>query len=113
MGVLEKFTDSGEKTHIFILSNDKRIELDAIDIENIFKGYRPRNMSLEDFKGVSKIIKKEVRSYLKGQLVHLSKVDASLWKNYYEKGLINTHKQRGYTYVKERDEERRTEESTD
>jgi len=107
MGVLEDLIKKGETTHVFILPNEKRIELDLVDIENIFKGYRPRNLSADDFKGVSKILKKEVAQYLKGKLVHLSKVSPEFWKQHFEKGLVNTHKQRGYTYVKKSTDDKR------
>jgi hypothetical protein len=100
MGILENFTkESG--THVFELSDRRRIELDAVDIENIFKGYRPRLLDIKDFKIISRIIKKEVAHYVKsGKLIHLSKVSPEVWKEYYEKGLVGKHYQKGHTYVK-------------
>ena len=32
--------------------------------------------------------------------MHLSKVAPEVWKEYFEKGLVNKHSQKGYTYVK-------------
>lgn len=100
MGVLENFTkETG--THVFDLGGDRRVELDADDILNIFKGYRPRLLDAKDFRIVSRIIKQEVNHYLKtGTLMHLSKVTPEVWKEYFEKGLVNKHSQKGYTYVK-------------
>jgi len=100
MGVLENFTKE-KGTHVFDLGNKRTVELDADDILNIFKGYRPRLLDAKDFRIVSRIIKKEVSQYLKnGTLMHLSKVTPEVWKEYFEKGLVNKHSQKGYTYVK-------------
>jgi hypothetical protein len=105
MGVLENFTkETGH--HIFDLGGGRRIELDAEDILNIFKGYRPRLLDAKDFRIVSRIIKKEVDQYVKkGTMMHLSKVSPEVWREYFEKGLVNKHSQKGYTYIKKEDEE--------
>ncbi len=104
MGVLENFTkETGH--HVFDLGGGRKVELDALDILNIFKGYRPRLLDAKDFRIVSRIIKKEVDHYLKtGTMIHLSKVSHEVWKEYFEKGLVNHHSQRGYTYVKKQHE---------
>lgn len=104
MGVLEKMVDDKGK-HVFLLPNDRRIELDFDDIEAIFKGYRPRLISFADFKIISRIIKNEVKKHTEGDLIHLSKVDRDLWERYYNKGLVNKHSQKGYTYKKKKNVE--------
>lgn len=107
------------KSHIFDVGGGREIELDYDDIINIFKGYRPKSVDKNDFKIISRILKKEVESSLKeGTLFHLSKVSREMWETYYQKGLVNRHSQRGYTYVnpvnKKQDEERdRDEEDKD
>jgi len=105
---LEKGIDKESKVRTFIMADEREIKVDLQDIEMIFKGYRPRLISREDFRFINKIIKKEVRDYVKGgTMVHLSKVSDSLWKEYYDKGLVKTHIQRGHTYIKaKKDEER-------
>lgn len=104
MGILEKLTkETG--THIFELSDGRQIELDAKDIENIFKGYRPRNLDAKDFRIISKIIKKEIQHYTKsGTMIHLSKVTPEVWKAYFDKGLVGKHSQKGHTYVRKNEE---------
>lgn len=75
------------------------VEIETEDLEMIFKGYRPRLMSPEDFKAIGKLLRKELAQYLKGELVHLSKVSNSVWEEY-TKDLKHKSKQRGHTYVK-------------
>lgn len=109
MGILENLTkETG--THIFELGNGRTVELDLTDIENIFKGYRPRLLDTKDFRIVSKIIKKEVAHYIKsGKMVHLSKVTPEVWKEYYSKGLVGKRSQKGHTYVKKDEKDREAE----
>lgn len=107
MEVLEKGIDDKSKVRTFIMADERRIELDLKDIEMIFKGYRPRLISREDFKFISKVIKKEIGDYTKsGTLFHLSKVSDSLWHEYYDKGLTKVHRQKGHTYKKGKHEEK-------
>ncbi len=81
---------------------ERRVEVKEEDIEYIFKGMRPRLMPYEDFREIRKILKKELAQYLKGELVHVSKVSDDLWAEY-TKGMKKKIKQKGNTYVKDRD----------
>jgi hypothetical protein len=90
------------KTRDFILVNHETEERKTITVEEddvlaIFRGLRPRNMSYDDFKAIQALLKKELAQYLKGQVVHLSKVSDSVWDRYVEGKKI---KQRGNTYKK-------------
>jgi hypothetical protein len=88
-----------KKLRVFEMADGRRLEVDAEDLEYIFKGYRPRLMDLEDFKVIRRIINKEVKKYLKGTVVHLSKVTDEVFASY-TKGLKHKAKQKGVTYVK-------------
>ena len=81
------------------MADGRRLEVDAEDLEYIFKGYRPRLMDLEDFKVIRRIINKEVKKYLKGTITHLSKVSDAVFASY-TKGLKHKPIQKGVTYVK-------------
>lgn len=102
MGFLEETLDkdSLERTFKF-LDGDKEIEYKVSlgDLELIFKGIRPDYIPKEYFKEISKLIKKELKNYRKGNMVHLSKVTDEVWKEYGTKG----KKQRGFTYRKSDD----------
>lgn len=88
-----------KKLRVFEMTDGRRLEVDAEDLEYIFKGYRPRLMDLEDFKVIRRVINNEVKKYLRGKVVHLSKVTDAVFKNY-TKGSKHKAKQRGRTYVK-------------
>lgn len=75
-----------EKKRVFEMSDGRKLDISYDDIFMIFKGYRPRLMSPEDFRFVGKILKKEVKEHKKGRMVHLSKFYSSA---------------KGRTYVKE------------
>jgi hypothetical protein len=110
MAFIEDMVDKDTKVRIFILADERRVELTMQDLEDIFSGYRPRLMSHEDFRYVSGVLKKELKEYMReGKLFHLSKVSNELWKEYYEKGAIKTYRQRGHTYVKRSKESRDSE----
>ena len=91
--------EKNSKTRVFILEDERRLEVEAEDLEYIFKGMRPRLMDYDDFKHVRKILKKELAQYLQGRVEHVSKVTDAVWKQYTEGKNI---KQRGNTYVKEK-----------
>jgi hypothetical protein len=88
-----------EKTRTFELPDGRRLVVDLDDLDYIFKGYRPRLMALEDFKYISKILKKELKNYLKGTIIHLSKVSDEVWGKYTE-GMKYKPRQKGKTYIK-------------
>ena len=91
------------KTRVFTLPTEdgktKKIEVDAEDVDYIFRGLRPRNMDYMDYKYIRIILKDELAQYLKGEVVHLSKVSDAVWANYTKGKNI---KQKGQTYVKEK-----------
>ena len=87
------------KTRVFTLDDDKRLEVLEEDLEYIFKGMRPRAMDYKDFKQIQKILNKELAQYLKGEIIHLSKVNDAVWSQYTQGKRI---KQKGKTYVKEK-----------
>ena len=88
-----------DKDRVFRTPDGREIKLDLQDIEYIFKGYRPRLMSLEDFKFVSRILRAEVKRHLRGKFIHVSKVRDDIWEDYV-KDMKFKPKQRGMTYVK-------------
>jgi hypothetical protein len=90
------------QTRTFKLSDGRDLEVSGEDQEYIFKGMRPRLMSREDFKIIQRHLKKELAQYLKGELVHVSKVSDAMWENY-TKDIQHKYKQRGFTYVKKKD----------
>ena len=83
------------KSRIFTFEDDRRLEVPTEDLDYIFKGMRPRLMDYEDFKEIRRILKKELAQYLKGKIVHVSKVTDEVWKQYTEGKKI---KQKGHTY---------------
>ena len=85
------------KSRVFTFEYDRKVEVPIEDLDYIFKGMRPRLMDYEDFKAIRRILKKELAQYLKGKIVHLSKVNDSAWKEYTGGKKI---KQKGLTYVK-------------
>ena len=80
----------------------EQVEVSESEMLNIFKGLRPRNMDYADFVIIRRMIQKEVARYLKGELVHVSKVSDEMWADY-TKGMVNKPKQKGVTYVKKDD----------
>lgn len=80
-------------------NGDREIEVSKDDLIYIFKGMRPRLMDYEDFKFVRRILNKELKRYLKGRMVHLSKVSASSWEEYIKDAEYKPI-QKGRTYVK-------------
>ena len=80
-------------------NGDREIEVSKDDLIYIFKGMRPRLMDYEDFKFVRKALNKELKRYLKGRMVHLSKVNASSWEEYIKDAEYKPI-QKGRTYVK-------------
>jgi hypothetical protein len=94
-----------KKSGVFEMPDGRRLDVPKEDLEYIFKGYRPRLMSAEDFRVISKILKKEVKRYRGGRIIHLSKVSDSVWDNYIKDQKIKP-RQKGHTYVK-KDEETR------
>jgi len=92
-----------KKVRVFIMGDERRIEVPIDDLDYIFKGMRPRLMPYDDYKYVRMVLKKENELYLKGQIVHLSKVYDAVWKEYVkEHGIKENIHQRGRTYVKPR-----------
>jgi len=91
--------DKFEEKRVFTRDDESRFEVSAEDLQAIFKGFRPRNMDYEDFKAVRRILKKELARYLKGQIVHLSKVNDAVWADY-TKDMKYKPKQKGHTYVR-------------
>lgn len=103
----EKTSHLNLKTRTFDLGIDPEglprfLEVSEDDILAIFKGNRPRNMSYGDFKQIQRTLKKELAQYLKGEIVHLSKVSDTVWDQYTKGKKI---KQRGHTYIKEKNDE--------
>ena len=89
-----------EKKYRIFRIDDRDIKVEIEDLETIcFKNLRPRNMSYEDFRIIRKILGKEVKKYLKGRLVHISKVSDSAWKDM-TKDMENKPIQKGKTYVR-------------
>jgi hypothetical protein len=91
-----------KKTRTFERPDGSRFIIDDDDLNYIFKGYRPRALALEDFKQVRRVLKKELKQYLKGRLVHVSKVNDAVWAEY-TKDMKYKPKQKGNTYVKARE----------
>jgi len=90
------------KTRVFLLKSKnsvKNLEVAEEDLLFIFKGMRPRLMDIDDFKAVRNQLQKELKQYLKGELIHLSKVTDEVWYDYC-KGYKSI--QKGKTYVKDR-----------
>jgi hypothetical protein len=88
------------KSRVFEMPDGRKLEVDLEDLEAIYyKGLRPRLMDSNDFRVISRILKKELAQYLKGQIMHLSKVSDKVWEKYTEGKKI---KQRGKTYRKEK-----------
>jgi hypothetical protein len=58
-----------EKKRTFKMPDGREVDVPYEDIDMIFKGYRPRLMSPEDFRFISKIFRKEVDNYKKGRYV--------------------------------------------
>jgi len=102
MGILEKDIVEG-KRH-FILGKDRNIDVLLEDLEYIFKGMRPRQMSYEDFRDIRKILSRELREYRKGHITHLAKVNDAVWSEYIKESGKKI-KQKGYTYIKKKDDE--------
>jgi hypothetical protein len=107
MGFLEEKLN-GSQIRSFVISNpfskeeDKKtrvITIPSEDIEMIFRGMRPRSLDYYAFSDIRKILRVELKEYLKGQIVHVSKVDDLLWKEY-TKDMLKKPKQRGNTYHK-------------
>jgi hypothetical protein len=103
MGALEDHMVENKRT--FILKDERRIEISQEEVYEIFKGFRPRNMTLEDFKEISNTIKKDMARYLHGTLTHVSKVSDAVWSEYTKGKHI---KQRGNTYIKKKETDERT-----
>jgi hypothetical protein len=95
--------DKFEENRVFIRGDESRFEVSADDLQAIFKGFRPRNLDYEDFQAVRGILKKELAHYLKGQIVHLSKVNDAVWADY-TKDAKRKIKQKGHTYVRAKEE---------
>jgi hypothetical protein len=79
------------------------VTLTEVEIECIFKGLRPRSIDYEAYKDIRKILKAELKSYLKGERIHLSKVSDEVWNNYV-KDMVHKPLQKGHTYKKENEE---------
>jgi hypothetical protein len=94
------------KTRVFNFKEEndtiRKLEVSTGDLEYIFKGMRPRLMSPEDFRAIRIQLKKELAHYLKGELIHLSKVSDEVWANY-TKDMKHKPKQKGHTYVKKQE----------
>jgi hypothetical protein len=113
MGFLEeKLNDSQTRDFIireinFSSESDKErktrvITLTKVEIEGIFKGLRPRSIDYTAFSDIRKILGAELKDYLRGDMVHLSKVSDALW-NEYTKDMKYKPLQKGKTYVKKRE----------
>jgi hypothetical protein len=103
MGILEENIVENKRT--FILKDERRITIPQEEVYEIFKGFRPRNMDIEDFKEISKLIKKDMARYLHGTLTHISKVSDEFWSEYTKGKRV---KQRGNTYIKKKETDERT-----
>jgi hypothetical protein len=88
-----------EKQRVFKRDGKPDLSVSFDDLDEIFKGLRPRLMDVEDFKYISKILKKETKRYLRGRMVHLSKVSNTMWEEYVKDEQYKPI-QRGRTYVK-------------
>jgi len=86
-------------TRTFTFTDGRNLEVPTEDLEYIFKGYRPRLMNYNTYRAIRIQLKKELAQYLKGELVHLSKVTPEVWYNYI-KNMEYKPIQRGHTYVK-------------
>jgi len=93
------------RTRVFILpdgeNKTKKLEVETADLEYIFKGMRPRLMDYLDYKYIRALLKIELKTYLKGEMVHLSKVSDEVWAKY-TKDMKYRQIQKGHTYVREK-----------
>jgi len=110
MGFLEERLNETSQTRDFIVrdpfSKDKKtrvVTLTKIELEGVFKGCRPGSLDYYAFADIRRILNKELAQYLKGNIVHLSKVSDEVWENY-TKDMKKKPKQRGFTYVKPKED---------
>jgi hypothetical protein len=75
-----------EKKRVFEMPDGRKVEVPYEDIDMIFKGYRPRLMSSDDFRFISKIFKREVKKHLRGRYTHMSKMEGMIKGDTYVKG---------------------------
>lgn len=73
------------KKRTFKMPDGREVDVSYEDIDMIFKGYRPRLMSPEDFRFISKVFRKEVKAHKRGRYVHISKVLGAPGGNTYVK----------------------------
>jgi len=74
-----------EKKRVFEMPDGRKIDVPHSDVDMIFRGYRPRLMSPEDFRFISKIFKKEVKEHKRGRYTHIAKVKGMIGGNTYVK----------------------------
>lgn len=86
-------------TKTFTFSDGRKLEVVTEDLEYIFKGFRPRLMDYDTYRAIRVKLKKELAQYLKGDIIHLSKVSPEVWANY-TKDMKHKPIQKGHTYVK-------------
>jgi len=78
--------------------------LDDFQYWSIFGGHNPLDKDLkpiypkDHFRKLSRLIKKEVKKYLKGSFKHISKVSDEYWRELTGGKKV---KQKGYTYEKQ------------
>ncbi len=106
MGFLEEKLNETSQTRDFIVSDPaskdgktRVVTLTKVELEGVFKGLRPRALDYYAFADIRRILQKELARYLKGEVVHLSKVSDAVWDNY-TKDMQFKPKQHGHTYVK-------------
>lgn len=95
------------KTRTFTLKNAetnmiKNLEVSEEDLSFIFRGMRPRLMDFDDFCAIRTQLKKELKQYLKGEIIHLSRVTDEVWYEYC-KDMEYKPIQKGKTYVKNKE----------
>lgn len=83
-----------------VLYENKEKKISPKEISLIYKGIRPEGVDKELFKSVSKELKKLLKEYKKGEMVHLSKMSPSLWESLGGKRGL----QKGATYIKKEEE---------
>lgn len=80
-----------------IIYKEQEKKISAKEVTLIYRGIRPKGIDKELFKSISRELKKFLKEYKRGELIHLAKMSPSLWESLGgKKGL-----QKGATYIKE------------
>lgn len=103
-----------DDTHTFIIEIEgegkKELVLDDFEYWHIFAGHNPLTTDCEPkyekriFKTLSKLIQREVKQHLNGEMKHISKVTDKYWDSLFE-DQPHKPKQQGATYVKDKNNE--------